>query len=175
MNAVDAAHQVDCYTTFIAGICRRYARRCPSLHDDLFQDAAMMVYRAALKLPEPFGAGLTATITRRACWTRLKLEMKQNPVFEHEALPIVVDGERIDPLAFLADDSPPIGTTLEAADLIALAREFGQPLDWDLLTRYVADDCTLDELAASLGVSRTRIQQRLDRIKKQAREAIGQT
>jgi DNA-directed RNA polymerase specialized sigma24 family protein len=116
-------------------------------------------------------AGFAATVVKRAIWGRINKERLRNPTAFHHPI-AASDGEILDPVALVVDGSPEVGTELDNRELIELTRQVGQPLDWDLLSHHVLDGATLDDLAASLGVSRARVGQRIERARRRALEAL---
>lgn len=173
MTAVEVNELVDQHIDFALSIARSWGRRWPWLADDFASAAGLALWIAARYHKPEKGTfrSLVRVAVRRALWVRWQKELKANPTSFRQP-PSGIDGEPLDPVSLIIDDSPEVGSRLEAAELIELARASGDQLDFALLERHAVNDCTMDELAAAMGVSRARVGQRLERARRVAREAL---
>jgi RNA polymerase sigma factor (sigma-70 family) len=176
MNAVDSAELVVAYWPLACRIGNRWKESYPHLRDDIESGVGYLLFQAATKYPPDCPFSFPVFARRQIGWGLirwLKREKRTNPLGFHQQPLIVNDeGKLLDPVTTI--QAPEAVDRLELAELIEVARQAGKELNWSLLERYTLDDATMEELAASLGVSAARVGQRIARAVKSAKEAIGQ-
>lgn len=173
MTATDAADLVERYWPLSRSIAREWGNRLPHLRDELFSEAGFALWKAAVAFEpaEPQGMASFPGFARQrlnwALWTLVNRELHRDRRRVH---PPELESDAYNPFEAISREPDP-ADLVEVLDIEVYLDRLNTG-DREAVGRCIQGDETHETAAAAMGISTSRVGQRLDRAVKRLRATV---